>query len=110
MKRNLLTTTPPSPWAIICDYVNAILSGGSNAIGTITLTNGGTTTTLQNNLLTTQSVIFLSPQTLHASTVTGIWYDPTSITIPVGGVGGSVTLNHSSVAQSDLTFGYRIMN
>lgn len=110
MKLNLLTTTPPSPLALICQYINQLLNGESNAIGTITLTNGGTTTTLQNNLLTTQSVIFFSPQTAHASTVTGIWYDPTSITVPIGGVGGSITINHSSVSQSDLTFGYRIMN
>lgn len=110
MKLNLLITTPPSPIALVCQYVNQLLNGGSNSVGTITLTNGGTTTTLTSNLLTSQSLIVLTPQTAHASTVTGIWYDPTSFVFQVGGVGGSITINHSSVSQSDLTFGYEIRN
>lgn len=110
MKLNLLTTTPPSPLALICQYINQLLNGGSNAIGTIKLTNGGTTTTLQSNLLTGNSIVFLTPQTAHASTVTGIWVDPTSFVAPIGGVGGTITINHSSVAQSDLTFGFKVVN
>lgn len=111
MKRNLLTTTPPAALGLICDYINALLRGGSNSIGTITLTNNGTTTILTNGLLTSQSVLFFEAQTAHAAAVSAsLWYDPTSFTVPVGGQGGSITLNHSASAQADLTFGYEVRN
>jgi len=110
MKLNLLTKTPAAPIAFIINAINALLNGGSNSIGTVLLTNGGTTTTLYNNLITSQSVIFLTPQTAHASTVTGIWCDPASVPVSGSILGGQITINHSSVAQADLTFGYEIRN
>jgi hypothetical protein len=110
MKLNFLSQNPPAPIAFIINAINAIMNGASNSIGTVTLTNNGTTTTLQNNLITSQSVIFLAPQTAHASTVTGIWCDPTSVPVSGSILGGQITINHSAVAQADLTFGYEIRN
>ena len=111
MKLNLLQVNPPSNEQQQCIAINQLINGGSNAIGTITLRASQTTTSLQNNLLTANSVVLLTPQTAHAATVTGIWVDPTSFTPQAGNTpGGTVTINHSSVAQNDLTFGYEVRN
>lgn len=111
MKRNKLTTTPPSPEALQCDYINAVMNGGSNSNGTVTLTNNGTTTTLYNNLITAQSIILFGAQTAHAAAISAsLWYDPTSVVLQANNIGGSITLNHSASAQSDLTFGYEVRN
>lgn len=111
MKINLLRITPPALLHEICNAVNQLLNGGSNSIGTIKLTNNGTTTTLYNNLITSTSVLFFWPQTANAAAVaSSLWYDPTSV--PVNGtvLGGQITLNHSAAAHADLTFGYEIRN
>lgn len=85
------------------------MEGSINSAGTVTLTNGGTTTTLYDNHINPQCVILFSPQTAHAAAVfASLWYDLTSIPIAGPSIGGKITLNHSSSAQADLTFGYVI--
>lgn len=87
--------------------INALMEGRINSVGTVTLTNGGTTTTLYDNHANPEAVYFFFPQTANAAAITDFWYDPSSISISIpGGAGGSITLHHSSSAQSDLTFGY----
>lgn len=110
MKLNLLRITPPAREEEQCTAINQLMNGGSNSIGTITLTNNGTTTTLMNNLISSTSVLFFFPQTAHAASVTSLWYDPTSVPVSGSVLGGQITLNHSAVAQADLTFGYVILN
>lgn len=110
MKLNLLTTTPPSPVQFIINAINQLLNGGSNSVGTITLRASQTTTTLYNNLITSTSIIIFTPQTGNAWTLGIPWADPTSVVLQPNGVGGSITLNHSSAAHADLTFGYEVRN
>ena len=88
--------------------INQMMEGALNACGTVTLTNGGTTTVLQDNRISLVSKIFLFPQTAHAAAITGLFPDYT--TIPTVGpiIGGKITLTHSSSAQADLTFSYVI--
>ena len=88
--------------------INSLSAGHINAIGTVTLTNGGTTTTLTDNHINPNCVILFSPQTAHAAAITGLYPDYTSIPTTGPFVGGQITLHHSSSANSDLTFGYVI--
>ena len=111
MKLNLLRINPPPLLHEIGIAVNQLLNGGSNAIGTVTLSNGATTTTLRNNLITSQSVLFFWPQTADAAAVaSSLWYDPTSVPVTGNFLGGQITLNHSSSANTDMTFGYVVLN
>lgn len=111
MKLNLLSVTPPAPMAWVINAINQLLNGGSNAVGTVTLTNNGTTTTLYNNLITGNSKLFFWAQTANAAAVSAsLWYDPTSVVLQTNQQGGSITLNHSASAHADLTFGYEVRN
>lgn len=84
---------------------NKLIQGKINSVGTVTLTNGGTTTTLTDIHIVPVSVILFWAQTANAAAVSGsLWYDVTSIAM----TGGKVTLNHSSSAHNDLTFGYAV--
>ena len=101
-----LRTTPPydEPWKV-ATLVNRILGGSLNSVGSVTLTNDGTSTVLSDNQLRQDRRLFLFPTTAHAATVTGLWADPTSVPAQ----GGSITLNHGAVAQADLNFDYLIV-
>ena len=100
-----LRTTPPydEPWKI-ATLVNRLVSGRINSLGSVTLTNNGTSTTLSDNNIKQGSKLFFTPTTAHAAAVSGLWYDPASI--PENG--GTVTLHHNAVAQADLSFDYLI--
>lgn len=111
MKLNLLQVNPPSNEQQQCIAINQLLNGGSNAVGTVTLSNGASTTTLINALIKSTSVLFFWPQTADAAAVaSSLWYDPTSVPVSGNNLGGQITLNHSSAAHSDLTFGYVVLN
>lgn len=101
-----LRTTPPyDPTAKMVTLINRLLVGSLNSLGSVTLTDNGTTTTLMDNHLTRGCKVFLFPTTAHAAAVTGLWADPASV--PAGG--GSITLMHSTVAAADLNFDYLIV-
>lgn len=104
-----LTHNDSKSWMEPLNYliaiVNQIITGHINTVGSVTLTNGGTTTTLMDNAIKRGCRVFLFPTTAHAATVTGIWTDPTS----VPATGGEITINHSSVAQADLNFDYLVV-
>jgi hypothetical protein len=74
-------------------------------VGSVTLTNNGTSTVLSDNKLRQGRRVFLFPTTAHAATVTGLWADPTSVPAQ----GGSITLTHGAVAAADLNFDYLIV-
>lgn len=101
-----LRTTPPydEPWKV-ATLVNRILGGNLNSVGSVTLTKNGATTVLSDNRIRQGSRLFFTPTTAHAATVTGLWYDPT--TVPADG--GVITLTHGSVNQADLIFDYLIV-
>ena len=111
MKLNLLRINPAPRVEDVAIATNQLLNGGSNAIGTIKLTPSSKTTTLRNNLITSQSVLFFFPQTADAQAVaSSLWYDPTSVPVTGNFLGGQITLNHSSSANTDMTFGYVVLN
>ena len=101
-----LRTTPPydEAWKV-ATLVNRILDGSLNSVGSVTLTNNGTSTVLSDKQIRQGRRLFLFPTTTHAAAVTGLWVDPTSVPLQ----GGSVTLNHGAVAQADLNFDYVIV-
>ncbi|HET7174463.1 MAG TPA: hypothetical protein VFK21_00495 [Gammaproteobacteria bacterium] len=101
-----LRTTPPyDPTAKMATLINRLLVGSLNSLGSVTLTDNGTVTTLSDNHITRGCKVFLFPTTAHAATVTGLWADPVSV--PANG--GSITLTHAAVAQPDLNFDYLIV-
>lgn len=73
--------------------------GRSNAVGTVTLTAGATTTTVAANNCADTSYVFLSPTTANAAGAVATTY--------VSAVGnGTFTLTHANAATLDRTFGY----
>lgn len=87
--------------------INEMMYGACNTVGSVTLTQNGTTTTLSDtNIKRGCKVFFSLPKTANAATVTGLWADPTSI--PANG--GSITLTHSAVNHSDLEFDYVVFH
>lgn len=103
-----LTQVPPSSPDKVIRVVNALKEGQINSCGSVTLVNGATQTTLYDNHLNPNCRLFLFPTTAHAASVTSIWADKTTIPKTNVGTTGSITINHSSVAQADLTFDYVI--
>jgi len=101
-----LRTTPPydEPWKV-ATLVNLLGNGHLNSVGQVTLANNGSSTTLSDNNIRRGSKILFMPVTAHAATVTGLWYDPASIPAD----GGTVSLHHSAIAQSDLIFDYAVL-
>lgn len=101
-----LRTTPPydEPWKV-ATLVNRILGGSLNSVGSVTLTDNGTTTLLSDNNLRQGRRVFLFPTTAHAAGVSGLWADPASV--PANG--GSITLMHPAVVAADLNFDYLIV-
>ena len=83
-----LRTTPPydEPWKV-ATLVNRILGGNLNSVGSVTLTNNGTTTVLSDNNLRRGRKLLLFPTTAHAASVNGLWADPMSV--PVNGAAPS---------------------
>ena len=102
-----LKINPPyDPVFIVATLINKIISGHLNSVGTVTLTNGGTSTVLSDTAIKPTSKVFLRATSANAATVTGLWVDKSTITVPNG---GKVTLKHSSVAAADLTFDYVVL-
>lgn len=100
----LVVSTKPNFFDIIT-YINKLLDGCMNPVGTVTLTNGTTSTVLSDNHIKRGSIVGLDmPQTADASAVTGIWLDPASIPA----MGGQITIHHSLIAVGDATFGYKV--
>ncbi|HEY3645494.1 MAG TPA: hypothetical protein VGM16_09160 [Gammaproteobacteria bacterium] len=105
-KLQQLKTTPPydEPWKV-ATLVNLLATGKSNSLGQVTLSPSATSTVLKDNNIRPGSKLFFTPITAHAASVTGLWYDPSS----VPELGGAVTLQHAAVSQADLSFDYMIL-
>lgn len=102
-----LTKLPVSIMTSLMDiitHINRLVDGCINGIGTVTLTNGATTTVLTDGRISRVSVVGLFPQTADAAAVTGLWTDPTS----VPATGGQITIHHSNPGATDATFGYTV--
>jgi hypothetical protein len=81
--------------------INQLAQGRSNAVGTVTLQAGATTTLVTAGNCGAGSVVLLSPLTAHAAAELG------NGSIYVSNVAnGSFTLTHANNAQTDRTFGF----
>lgn len=83
----------------VTQAVRELFEGRSNAVGTITLRAGQTTTTVTATNCGLDSRVFLMPTTAHASAEFG------NGTIYVSSVGqGTFTITHASDANADKTY------
>lgn len=86
---------------IIAAVVNQIIRGGSNAVGTVTLTADAATTQVTRDALYEDATILLDPQTQTARN------ELASGNIYVSAVvNGSFTISHLNSSVSDRTFRY----
>jgi len=81
--------------------VRRLAEGGSNAVGTFTLTPGATTTTVQAPTCAKGSVVLLSPQTQHAAN------DMATTSVVAGDKQFVVT--HANNARNDRAFGFVVL-
>ncbi len=83
--------------------IRQILTGKTNAVGDITLSNGSGTTTLTDTRIGADSHITFMAQTANAAALAVMPYASTRNK-------GSATLTHTSSAVADLTFTYKVEN
>jgi len=84
----------------VAEVVNNSMNGKTNNVGTVTLTDSTTTTTITDERLGFNSVILLSPLTANAAAQAP--YVSTKAK-------GSAVITHTSVASTDLDFDYIIV-
>lgn len=82
--------------------LNAILTGRSNAVGTVTLTASVTTTTITDPRISADSAIVLAPTTANAAGAIATTYQGTT-------ANGSCVINHANAASTDRTFKYVVI-
>lgn len=81
----------------ITERVNRLIQGKMNAVTTVTLTAGATTTTLTDARIGAQTYIGFSPTTANAAAALTNLYVSAKAT-------GSATLTHSNTGTTDRTF------
>lgn len=77
--------------------IRQLAEGRSNAVGTVTLTAGATSTTVPAVNCAPGSIVLLTAQTATAAAATGVY--------AVAGK-GEFTVHHNSDAATDRTFGF----
>lgn len=83
----------------VAQAVNSILQGKINSVGTVTLTAGAGTTTVNNPLVTANSFIDFRPQTANAAAIALPYVLKANIT-----EGTSYVITHANDANADKTF------
>ena len=84
--------------------VNNILKGKINSVGAVTLAAGAGTTTVNNPLVTKNSVIIFRPQTANAAAIAAPYVLQSDIT-----EGDSFVVTHANDANTDKTFAVAIL-
>lgn len=84
------------------DAINRIMDGKTNNRGNVTLSTGGTTTTVNDTRATIHSVILLMPTSAAAASALGTLYVS-------GRTNGNFTLTHAVSAMADRTFEYVVV-
>lgn len=79
-----------------------LCKGHSNSTGTVTLTSGATTTTVQSPTCSETSVVFFSERTANAAAERG------NGTMYVTPGRGQFIITHANNSQSDRTFGWHV--
>lgn len=82
---------------VVIERINRILQGKLNAVTTVTLTAGATSTTLTDSRISAESFIGLTPTTANAATATAVLRVSAKTS-------GSATLTHNSTADTDRTY------
>lgn len=85
---------------LLITSLQQLAAGRSNAIGTVTLAESATTTTVTDQNCAAVSAIVLTPQTANAAAALATSYVTTA--------NGSFVITHDSNTQSDRTFAYAI--
>jgi len=87
---------------LLCDRINQLAQGRTNATGTVTLSStGATSTTVSAASCGASSVVKLSPQTANAAAALATSYIPsTDVTAQ------QFIVHHSSSTTTDRTFGW----
>ncbi len=91
----------------VASAINQALKGKINSVGTVTLTANAASTTVNNALVSSSSVILLMPQTAHASAEQGngtIYIQPSDTVNKT-----SFKITHANNSQADRTFGYALL-
>lgn len=83
----------------LAQAINAMLSGRSNAVGTLTLADGTTTTTVSDNRFQSSMAVFLMPLTATAAAAVPFTYLSDRDA-------GTFELTHDSTADTDRDFLY----
>ena len=85
---------------LIANALNGALDGRINAVGTLTLTAGATSSILNDLRIGINTVVLLMPTTANAATaLASIFIVPTK---------ESATINHANTADIDKTFNYAV--
>lgn len=94
---------PTEEWIrLVAEAVRGLQDGKILATGTVTLTVNAATTTLSDRRIGPNSVILFMPTTANAATaLSGLYVSART--------NESATLNHTSNAQTDRTFGYVVL-
>lgn len=92
----------------LSSVVNTILQGKINAVTTVTLTAGTTTTTITDARITSKSFIGLTPTTANAAAAIPTTYISSQMT-GTGTTQGTATITHANNAQTDRTFNILII-
>lgn len=91
------TLSPGADNRSIVERINLLLAGKMNAVTTVTLAAGATTTTLLDSRIGGQSIILLSPRTATAAAAMTAVYVSAKAK-------GSATLTHNNTADVDRTY------
>jgi hypothetical protein len=86
----------------VAEVVNGIMNGKTNNIGTITLTQSSTTTTLTDARIGNKSVILFTPTSSHAAQEMAHLFISAQTS-------GSATITHRNTGHNDLNFQYIIV-
>lgn len=86
----------------ISQAIKDLTEGRSNAVGTVTLTAGATSTVVSKQTINANAGVFLSPTTANAAAALATTY----VNVTAGG--GSFTITHANNAQTDRTFVYLV--
>lgn len=99
-----LSTEEKNLWRVV-QAVIQLIQGRSNAVGTVTLRNGQTTTTVTKLIdpaainVALGSKVFLEPETANAAAARATTY--------ISAVGqGTFTITHANAATTDRTFSF----
>jgi hypothetical protein len=85
----------------LTDALNLLQEGRSNAVGTVTLSAGVTSTTVTDNNFESSMVVLLQPKTANAAAALATTY-----VADADKSKGSFTITHANAATLDRTFAY----